>query len=307
MWQELQNTLCDFSFIEAKCAAGLVYDLLADYDAAIHSKGLSNEQRGVISGFSRFVRAHAHLLATHPGLALQQALNEPDSGIVQKRAAAVAVAAPSPYFRHLNKPQTASACVLTLFGHSEIVSTCNFSPDGNKIVSGAGDGEIRIWDAESGQLLIAFRNHDASVEYCCFCSDRSLVFSAMRDGVMQFSDAKNGRLVRTLPGEGAVPVCRLTKDNRRMIRASWDGTVTMWDLDATGLSGPINTPSRSTRATSRRTRSPSLQELPMAFSESGTWKPANCGPNGKPTPRRSWIVGSRPTASSCSQPPRIPR
>jgi WD40 repeat protein len=35
LWPELEALLCDLRFVEAKCAAGLVYDLEADYDAAL--------------------------------------------------------------------------------------------------------------------------------------------------------------------------------------------------------------------------------------------------------------------------------
>lgn len=36
MWEELQQTLCNLHFIEAKCAAGMTYDLIADYDNALN-------------------------------------------------------------------------------------------------------------------------------------------------------------------------------------------------------------------------------------------------------------------------------
>jgi WD40 repeat protein len=35
MWDELEELLCNLEFIEAKCAAGMTYDLLADYDRAL--------------------------------------------------------------------------------------------------------------------------------------------------------------------------------------------------------------------------------------------------------------------------------
>jgi telomerase protein component 1 len=108
MWQELHDTLCNLSFIESKCAAGLLYDLLADYDAAIQSVELTSEQRRRIGGFARFVRAHAHILGTHPGLTLQQALNEPDSAVVYEAARDAANTATHPFFHFINKPQAAS-------------------------------------------------------------------------------------------------------------------------------------------------------------------------------------------------------
>src|SRR5207247_668013 len=32
IWEELERTLCDLGFIEAKCSAGMTYELIGDYD-----------------------------------------------------------------------------------------------------------------------------------------------------------------------------------------------------------------------------------------------------------------------------------
>jgi WD40 repeat protein len=37
--------------------------------------------------------------------------------------------------------------VLRLMGHTDVVRTAYFSPDGTRIVSGSDDGTVRIWDA----------------------------------------------------------------------------------------------------------------------------------------------------------------
>ncbi|MCD4786010.1 MAG: DUF4062 domain-containing protein [Candidatus Eremiobacteraeota bacterium] len=37
MWDELEKTLCDLRFIEAKCAGGMTYNLIADYNLALES------------------------------------------------------------------------------------------------------------------------------------------------------------------------------------------------------------------------------------------------------------------------------
>lgn len=40
-----------------------------------------------------------------------------------------------------------------LTGHTDIVDTVSWSPDGSKIASGSHDATIKIWDAESGDLI----------------------------------------------------------------------------------------------------------------------------------------------------------
>ncbi|MBQ2396093.1 MAG: hypothetical protein II304_03495, partial [Bacteroidales bacterium] len=44
-------------------------------------------------------------------------------------------------------------CLKTLTGHSWILCSVAYSPDGTKIVSSSKDGTIKIWDANAGQCL----------------------------------------------------------------------------------------------------------------------------------------------------------
>ncbi|MDE0021940.1 MAG: hypothetical protein OXT69_11250 [Candidatus Poribacteria bacterium] len=43
--------------------------------------------------------------------------------------------------------------IALLRGHTELVLSAEYSPDGKRIVSGSGDKTVRIWDAGSGKEL----------------------------------------------------------------------------------------------------------------------------------------------------------
>jgi WD40 repeat protein len=44
-WEGVERVLCDLRFIEAKCAAGMTYDLIADYNAALNALPEAQEER----------------------------------------------------------------------------------------------------------------------------------------------------------------------------------------------------------------------------------------------------------------------
>ncbi len=234
MWEELESTLCDLSFIEAKCAAGLIYDLLADYDAAILTAGLPDEKKQRISSFGRFVRAQARLLSTHPHLTFQQALNQPDVTAPARSASLLASAERRPRFRWINKPQRTSACILTLYGHTSYVNACDVSPDGTRIASASSDEEIKIWNAGTGREELTLRGRPISAESCAFSPDGARIVSATRDGQVLMWDAMTGgELWFVKVHERPVPSCRFSADGKRIVTASWDGKLKVLD-GATG-------------------------------------------------------------------------
>jgi Caspase domain/EF hand/WD domain, G-beta repeat len=47
-----------------------------------------------------------------------------------------------------------------LSGHLGVVTTVGFSPDGTRIVSGGIDGSTRIWNSETGELLVSLFEND---------------------------------------------------------------------------------------------------------------------------------------------------
>ena len=46
-----------------------------------------------------------------------------------------------------------------LRGHSDVITSVSFSPDGTKIVTGSVDKTAIIWDAESGEKIVELKGH----------------------------------------------------------------------------------------------------------------------------------------------------
>jgi WD40 repeat protein len=46
--------------------------------------------------------------------------------------------------------------VFPLLGHSSGINSVAFSPDGMQVISGSGDGTVRIWDVSTGKEIAQF-------------------------------------------------------------------------------------------------------------------------------------------------------
>ena len=54
LWLELESTLCDLTFIEAKCSSNMLYDLITDYNSSVDLTSLPPRRQEKIASFARF-------------------------------------------------------------------------------------------------------------------------------------------------------------------------------------------------------------------------------------------------------------
>ena len=86
-------------------------------------------------------------------------------------------------------------------GISGWVSSLSFRPDGKTLASGLSDGTIRIWDAQTDELLRTFIGHPSGVKSVAFHPDgKTLASSGRLDGTIRIWDADTGELLHTFTG-----------------------------------------------------------------------------------------------------------
>ncbi|NEP35367.1 PQQ-binding-like beta-propeller repeat protein, partial [Moorena sp. SIO3B2] len=119
-----------------------------------------------------------------------------------------------------------------LQGHTDIVSAIAFSPDGKQIISVSGDGTVRLWDTESGQLIHTFEGNTEWVTAIAFSPDGKQILSGSGDGTVRLWDTETGQPLHTLEGHtSSVTEIAFSPDGKQIISGSEDNTVRLWDTE----------------------------------------------------------------------------
>ena len=150
--------------------------------------------------------------------------------------------------------------VHTLRGHTGEVIFAAFSPDGTRIVTTSSDATAKIWEvpstkpegfAKAGNELLTLKGHTAPVTSAMFSADGTRVVTSSADMTAKVWEvpsakpegvAKAGNELLTLKGHrGAVTTASFRADGARIVTASVDKTVKVWEVPLARLEGVAKT------------------------------------------------------------------
>lgn len=123
--------------------------------------------------------------------------------------------------------------VAVLGGHTSMVFSAIFSPDGQRILtrSLSLSRMVRLWDA-TGQPLTILEGHTDSVTSAVFSPDGQRILTVPWDNTARLWNA-NGQFLAILTGHtGGLTSAVFSPDGQLILTASGDGTARLWD--ATG-------------------------------------------------------------------------
>ena len=109
---------------------------------------------------------------------------------------------------------------------------CTPSPDGKHLASGSGKA-IRVWDSESGELVIdIFESHSDFINSVCYSPDGNRIVSGSDDETIRIWDASNATLLLILQGHTDwIHFVTYSYDGLHILSGSGDGTLRVWDAN----------------------------------------------------------------------------
>jgi WD40 repeat protein len=133
---------------------------------------------------------------------------------------------------HIRATDGNKQIVKPLTGHLDWVFGVAFSRDGQRLVSGGADENVRLWNAASGDLIRVFTlDHGQLARGVAISPDGRRVVAGLEDGTLRMWDADNGQPVGgTLTGHaGAVTALAFSPDGTFIVSGSDDKTLRVWD------------------------------------------------------------------------------
>ena len=129
-------------------------------------------------------------------------------------------------------PELSFVCLQTLTGHTHIVYSASYSPNGTRIVSTSYDETIKIWDANTGTCLQTLTGHTSVVPSASYSPDGTKIVSASYDMTIKIWDANTGSCLQTLYGHADYPLsASFSPDGTKIVSTSYDKTIKIWDAN----------------------------------------------------------------------------
>ncbi|MDE2777944.1 MAG: protein kinase [Chloroflexota bacterium] len=144
-------------------------------------------------------------------------------------------------------------------GHGNWVWAADISADGSLVATGSGplfgpesvaalDATARIWDAETGEVILVLEGHTDTVDSVRFLPDGQQLLSAGWDGTIRRWDLSTGaEIQRYLVEDASVFMIDLLPNGAQFVSGSSDGLIRLWDIESgdvireySGHGDPVN-------------------------------------------------------------------
>ncbi|KIJ60533.1 hypothetical protein HYDPIDRAFT_117058 [Hydnomerulius pinastri MD-312] len=135
----------------------------------------------------------------------------------------------------VSKSESRPVPIHTYEGHERGVTCVAFLQDEQRLVTGSWDGNVRVWNRETGaQIGNDLQGHTGAVNAVVVSPDGRTIASGSDDNTVRIWDAETEELLHTLGHEDSmhwVTSVHISPDSKRVALGSDDRTLQVWDIE----------------------------------------------------------------------------
>ena len=126
----------------------------------------------------------------------------------------------------------------------------SWTPDGKRLVSGATDNTIRIWNLQdTDEKPAILKSPYRIVSHVEFINDGAQILSAGGGDDALVWDAESGEIIATMPGHGkSARHMQLSGDGKTLLTQDFEGIVRIWNTADWSLSATHDIASKAPRS-----------------------------------------------------------
>jgi len=119
--------------------------------------------------------------------------------------------------------------------HEKTVIAVAFSKDSELLATGSADGQLKVWRVSSGQCARRYEKaHGEGITFISWSKDSTHILTASFDMTARAHGVKSGKTLKEFRGHTSyVNTAIYTRDNSRVVTASSDGSVIVFDAKTT--------------------------------------------------------------------------
>ncbi len=127
----------------------------------------------------------------------------------------------------------------TIQGHSDLIWSCAFSPDGTYALSASRDNTLRLWNVETEEPVRILQGHTKMVLTCAFSPDGKYALSGSQDSTLRLWDVTTGEQSAIFQDHTErIESCAISPNGRYIVSTSGDLRdigVRLWDVETREL------------------------------------------------------------------------